>query len=71
LAARQTFRAVEPARVRYLSEAECLQLVNASEPAFRNLMRDVMLTGCRYSELTTMRVADFQCRRRRGHRARE
>jgi integrase len=70
LAARQPFRAVETARVRYLSEA-ILQLFNASEPAFRNLVRDAMLAGCRYSELTTMRGADFQCRRRRGHGARE
>jgi len=53
------FRAVETARVRYLSEAECVRLVNASEPAFRNLVRGAMLTGCRYSELTMMHVADF------------
>jgi integrase len=53
------FRAVETARVRYLSEAECVRLVNACEPAFRNLVRGAMLTGCRYSELTSMRVADF------------
>src|SRR5262249_48088842 len=31
------FRAVETARVRYLSEAECVRLVNACELAFRNL----------------------------------
>jgi integrase len=53
------FRAVETARVRYLSEAECVRVVNASEPAFRNLVRGALLTGCRYSELTTMHVADF------------
>jgi integrase len=53
------FRAVETARIRYLSEAECVRLVNACEPAFRNLVRGAMLTGCRYSELTTMRVDDF------------
>ena len=53
------FRAVETARVRYLSEAECVRLVNACEPAFRNLVRGALLTGCRYSELTTMHVADF------------
>ena len=53
------FRAVETARVRYLSEAECVRLVNACEPAFRNLVRGAMMTGCRYSELTAMRVADF------------
>jgi integrase len=53
------FRAVETARVRYLSEAECVRLVNACEPPFRNLVRGALLTGCRYSELTTMHVADF------------
>jgi integrase len=53
------FRGVETARVHYLSEAECVRLVNSCEPAFRNLVRGAMLTGCRYSELTTMRVADF------------
>jgi len=53
------FQAVETARVRYLSEAECVRLVNACEPAFRNLVRAALLTGCRYSELATRHVADF------------
>jgi integrase len=53
------FRAVETARVRYLSEAECVRLVNACEPAFRNLIRGAMLTGCRYSELASLCAADF------------
>jgi integrase len=53
------FRAVETARVRYLSEAECVRLVNGCEPAFRNLVRAALLTGCRYSELIAMHVSDF------------
>ncbi len=53
------FRGVETALVRYLSEPECVRLVNACEPAFRNLVRGAMLTGCRYSELASMRVSDF------------
>jgi integrase len=53
------FRGVETALVRYLSEAECLRLVNACEPAFRNLVRGALLTGCRYSELASMHVSDF------------
>ena len=53
------FKAVETARVRYLSEAECVRLVNACEPSFRNLVRGALLTGCRYSELATLRTADF------------
>jgi hypothetical protein len=35
------------------------QLVNASEPAFRNLVRGALLTGCRYSELTKMQARIF------------
>jgi integrase len=53
------FKAVETARVRYLTEAECARLVNACEPAFRDLVRGALLTGCRYSELTSMQVSDF------------
>jgi integrase len=53
------FKAVETARVRYLSDAECVRFVNACEPSFRDLVRGALLTGCRYSELAAMRVADF------------
>jgi len=53
------FREVDVARVRYLTEAECTRLANACEPAFRNLVVGALLTGCRYSELTAMQVADF------------
>jgi integrase len=53
------FKGVETALVRYLSEAECVRLVNACEPAFRNLVRGAVLTGCRYSELASMHVSDF------------
>jgi len=53
------FKAVETARVRYLSGGECVRLVNACEISFRNLVRGALLTGCRYSELTNMRAADF------------
>jgi integrase len=53
------FRAVETARVRYLTKDECVRLVNACEPSFRNLVRGALLTGCRYSELARMCAADF------------
>jgi integrase len=53
------FKRVDTARVRYLSEAECLRLVNACEPSFRNLVRGALLSGCRYSELTALHAADF------------
>ena len=53
------YRSVETARIRYLSEDECVRIVNACEPSFRNLVRGALLTGCRYSELTEMHAADF------------
>jgi len=53
------FKGVDTARVRYLTEAECVRLVNSCQPAFRNLVRGALLTGCRYSELTSMHVLDF------------
>jgi integrase len=59
LAPREAIPGAETARVRYLSEAECVRLVNACELAFRNLVRGALLTGCRYSELTAMHAADF------------
>jgi integrase len=53
------FKAVETARVRYLSEDECTRLVNACEPTFRTLVCGALLTGCRYSELAALQTADF------------
>jgi integrase len=53
------FKSVETARVRYLLEAECGRLANACEPDYRNLVWGALLTGCRYSELAQMQVADF------------
>jgi integrase len=53
------FKAVEIARVRYLTVDECTRLVNACNASFRNLVSAALLTGCRYSELTAMQAADF------------
>src|SRR5262249_20186454 len=53
------FKGVDTARVRYLSEAECIRLVNGCEPSFRNLVHAALLTGCRYSELAKLHAADF------------
>lgn len=55
----QPYRAVETARVRYLTEVECQRIVNGCDAAFRNIVRGALLTGCRYSELTRMQAADF------------
>jgi len=53
------FENVNSARARYLTVAEGIRLINAAEPNFRNLVRAALETGCRYSELGRLRVADF------------
>ena len=53
------FREVDAAVVHYLSDAEIRRLVNATQGHFRNLVRGALVTGCRYGELTRMRVSDF------------
>ncbi len=53
------FKGAETARIRHLSDAEAVRLVNAADPAFRPLVVAALLTGCRYGELTAFRVSDF------------
>jgi integrase len=62
----QAWRAVEPfegadaARIRWVTVEEAKRLINACTPAFRNLVRAGLTTGCRYSELAALRVEDYQ-----------
>jgi integrase len=53
------FKEVDSAIVRYLTADEWRRLINACEPAFRNLVRGALLSGCRYGELIRMAAADF------------
>ncbi len=53
------FKDVDSATVRYLAENECVRLVNACKPVFRNLVRAALLSGCRYGELTALKVSDY------------
>jgi integrase len=53
------FEGVDAARVRYLTVAECKRLINAAAPDFRRLVQAALQTGCRYSELCRLTVADF------------
>jgi integrase len=53
------FEGVDAARVRYLTIAECKRLINAAAPDFRKLVQAALATGCRYSELCRLIVADF------------
>jgi integrase len=52
-------RGADAARARYLATAECTRLINAAEPDFRKLVQAGLLTGCRFSELAALTVADF------------
>jgi integrase len=53
------FKAVEAARVRYLTVAEAQRLINACALDFRLLVQAALMTGARYGTLTQLTVADF------------
>src|SRR5262249_17315542 len=53
------FARVEKPVIRYLSADEARRLVNAYPRDFRRMVQAALLTGCRYSELTNLRCADF------------
>jgi integrase len=53
------YKKVDEARVQYLSEDEITRLVNAADPALRELIRGALYTGARYGELTRLKAGDF------------
>jgi integrase len=53
------FREVDAPKVRYLSDAEVVRLVNAAGGEFRALAVGALLTGARYGELAAMKTSDF------------
>lgn len=53
------FGKVDAPKIRYLSDDEAVRLVNACPQDLRKLVTAALLTGCRFSELTGMRVGDF------------
>jgi integrase len=53
------FHDVDAPVIRYLTEAECVRLVNTCPKEFRQMVRAALLTGCRYGELAALRVRDF------------
>lgn len=53
------FEKVDKPRVRFLTAVEATRLANACEPDLRALVRAALLTGARFSELASLRVADF------------
>jgi integrase len=53
------FKNVDAARIRYLTVAEAVRLINATDPEFRPMVRAALETGARYGELTRLEVRDF------------
>lgn len=52
-------RNVDKPRTRYLQREECQRLLAAAPADLRDLIAAGLLTGCRPSELTSLRVCDF------------
>lgn len=55
----EPFKGVARKRDRFLSVAEAQRLINACEPDFRNMVVAALTTGCRYSEICSLLVSDF------------
>jgi integrase len=53
------FRQVDAPKVRYMSVEECKRLIAVCPADFRRLVRAALYTGCRYSEITHLRVSAF------------
>jgi integrase len=53
------YKAVDAARIRYLTVAEAVRLIKAADPEFRPLVQAALQTGCRYGELVRLEVRDF------------
>ncbi len=52
------FEKVDEPKVRFLTETECMRLINASDPHLRELIRAALFTGARYSELANLEAKD-------------
>ena len=55
----EPFKKVDATEHPYLTRDEAIRLQNASPADFRQLVRGALETGCRYGELTSMKVSDF------------
>lgn len=56
------FPKVDEARIRFLTDAEAVRLVNACPADLRSLARAALLTGARYGELVALRAQDVNLR---------
>jgi len=55
----EPFKKVDATEHPYLTRDEAIRLQNASPTDLRELVRGALETGCRYGELTSMKVSDF------------
>ena len=54
------FHNVDAPKIRYLNSGEeCIALARVCEVNFRQLVQAALYTGCRYGELTALRVSDY------------
>jgi integrase len=53
------FKGVDAPRLRYFTKCEVTRLINAAQGDFRDLVKTALFSGCRYGELTRLRVGDF------------
>src|SRR5215475_3614079 len=53
------FKNADVPRIRYLTVAEAMRLINACDPEFRVLVQAALATGARYGELANLQVQDF------------
>jgi integrase len=58
------FQNVDEPVIRFLDQNESGRLINACDEDFRLLVQAALMTGARYSELTSLRVKDFSADRR-------
>ena len=56
------FPKVDEARIRFLSDAEAVRLVNACSAELRSLVRAALLSGARFGELVAMQAHDVDLR---------
>lgn len=56
------FKGADEARIRFLTDAEALRLVNACQPDLRALVRAALLTGARFGELVALHAHDADLR---------
>ncbi len=58
----KSYRGVDAARLRYLTDDEARRLVNAAVPEFRPIVQAALLTGARWGELRSIKVRDVDLR---------